>query len=353
MSKSLGNSPDALQLIEEYGADGVRFGMLSCSPAGGDLLFDEKLCEQGRNFANKIWNALRLLNGWTIAPANAIDASEIRASHLASEWMRNRINEELAKIDKELIEYRLSEALISLYRLIWNDFCSWYLEMIKPEYGKPIADVILIEAREIMTDLMVMIHPFMPFISEEIYSQLKGSNNAAEDCMVTQWPKSKEQNQDLLQSFITLQDLVTKVRDTRNKNGIKMRDPLALQIEDCPFAKQLISVAGLSDLLTKTGSLSTVDIIAGENLSNSVTLVSGVTKAYLQLPDMDSEAEKSKLIEELKYAEGFVKQVEKKLSNERFVNSAPESVVEKERQKLEDGKERVKMLSESISRLER
>jgi valyl-tRNA synthetase len=346
MSKSLGNSPDALQLIEDFGADGVRFGMLACSPAGGDLLFDDKLCEQGRNFCNKLWNALRLIKGWEVT-------TEVQPAHskLAGEWFQQKLQKTLIQQADNLKDYRLSEALMDTYIFIWDDFCSWYLEMIKPEYGKPIDKATLEQTIEIFEKLMQILHPFMPFITEEIWHQLK-VRKAGEDCIVSTFPVPQYFDEVILQKIDTAKDIITKVRDVRNAKKLKMKDLLPLSIKNAAETSTLMQTVGLVDLIIKLANLSSFDIVNDEPLK-SVSFISGTEKLFVTLDNVaiDVEEEKMKLISELEYAKGFIKSIESKLNNEKFASNAPAQVLENERKKLADGVSRMQSIEESLAML--
>ncbi|TVR78363.1 MAG: valine--tRNA ligase [Saprospirales bacterium] len=347
MSKSLGNSPDALKLIDEYGADGVRFGMLSCSPAGGDLLFDESLCEQGRNFSNKIWNAMRLVKGWEAKNMPA-DASET----VAVDWMRSKISNTIEELDKLMGQYRISEAMIRLYSLIWNDFCSWYLEIIKPSRGEKICQDILDETFQFFEDLMILLHPFMPFITEEIWHQIKQREDG-EDCIIAPVPTKGSYSRDSIQLMDDLRTLVTRVREVRNKYGISFSESLDIQIEG---EGDQIS-AGFSDghclILEKFAKVTPLKTTS-EHPNGWMCFLSGNHKYFVNAGKyIDLDSERSRLIKEKEQAQGFLNAVDRKLSNKKFVDNAPLEVVERERKKLADGKERLRIISESLVELEK
>lgn len=343
MSKSLGNSPDALKLIEEYGADGVRFGMLSCSPAGGDLLFDVKLCEQGRNFSNKMWQALKLLKSFEVDT----DKTQPVANKLAGEWIQARYHQTLEETHQRIDEYRLSDALMQLYSFVWGDFCSWYLEMIKPAYGEKIDAASVEQCTQIFKQICVMLHPFMPFVTEEIWSLIKNDDEA--DCIVSRYPEVETYDKELIANFDMVQKVVSAIRDTRNKNQLKPKEALPLQaVKDADIDKLFI-IDGIQDLVVKLGYLASLDIVEE---GSGYAFIVGASKYYLvSNEEIDVEAELQKLEEELKYQEGFVKSVDKKLSNERFVNNAPEQVVNNERKKLADGQARIQLIQEQIKKL--
>jgi valyl-tRNA synthetase len=348
MSKSLGNSPDALQLIEDFGADGVRFGMMSCSPAGGDLLFDDKLCEQGRNFSNKIWNALRLVDGWETDPSVSPSAGE----KLAFEWMQHKLTQVSGEIDRNFQEYRLSEALMSIYTFIWDDFCSWYLEMVKPAFGQKMAESTKQNTIEIFSRICSLLHPFMPFITEEIWHVLQ-VRKEGDDCIISLYPKAGTYDQALVAMVEQGKDIVSGIRDIRNKNGIKMKDEIDVLLLSTERSEKLMHQAGWKELCIKLGNLNSIGSTIDEN-TEGVAFISGTEKCFVLIQseaNVDDQLEEKK--RELTYQQGFVQSVRAKLENERFVSGAPAAVVEKERAKLADGLERMKLLEEDIARLEK
>ncbi len=345
MSKSLGNSPDALKLIDGFGADGVRFGMLSCSPAGGDLLFDEKLCDQGAKFCNKMWNALRLIKRFEPSQDQPSDKER-----LAIDWINARISEEIRNIENQIDEFRLSEALMNLYTLIWGDFCSWYLEMIKPSAGLTVSHITIEESTKVFERLMSLLHPFMPFITEEIWHALR-NRKENEDCMISQYPKADEFDKMLIASIDHLKSTVSSIRDLRNKNGIKERELLELFAEEGDRINQLVDRPGYLDLLKNMAHVSDVSV-TNKNPENALAFIVDTEKFFLVTGDLiNTEEEIERLTSELEYVQGFISQVEKKLSNERFVQNAPTAVVEKERKKLQDGQERLRIIQSSLESL--
>ncbi len=348
MSKSLGNSPDALKLIEKFGADGVRFGMLSCSPAGGDLLFDEKLCENGRNFSNKIWNALRLIKGWEVDPAPA-NAEIAQADQVAIDWIESKLDQLIHELEDNFKTYRLSEGLVSLYSFIWGDFCSWYLEMVKPEYGKPISQHTYEKTLDIFEKLMTTLHPFMPFLTEEVWHQLR-ERKEGEDCIVSQWHKSGDFDEALIKNMALATDVISKVRDIRNQNQMSPKEAFALKAQSTQESKALTEHDGLKSIIIKLANLEDFALLAdGEE---GVSFISGATEYHAMFErKIDAAAERKKIEGELKRLNGFVTGIGKKLSNERFVNGAPEAVVAKEKQKLADGQAKIKILEESLAKL--
>jgi valyl-tRNA synthetase len=345
MSKQLGNSPDALKLISDFGADGVRFGMLSCSPAGGDLLFDEKLVEQGRNFSNKLWNALRLVKSFEVETAPLSDLDK-----LSINWINSRINQVASQLNSDFEQYKLSEAVMKLYHLVWGDFCSWYLEMIKPEYQAKIGNEVLKETVKIFTKLSTMLHPFMPFITEEIYHQLN-EVSSEDSCMNTSYPKGGDYNSNLIAELKMAQDIIANVRDVRNKNNLKAKELLELSIIKSDKADQFINSPGLRELCIKLAFLESFDIV-DKKADAAVSFIVGTENLFVALEqNIDVEAELESLNKDLVYQQGFVKGIQGKLNNERFVSGAPAVVVDKERQKLHDGLDRIKMIEQSIERL--
>lgn len=348
MSKSLGNSPDALQLIEDFGADGVRFGMLSCSPAGGDLLFDEKLCEQGRNFSNKLWNALRLIKGFETDDALV----QTDGDKLAYDWMMAKLHSISRDVEKNFSEYRLSEALMSIYSFIWSDFCSWYLEMIKPAYGEKICTKTQDQAMDIFSRLCSLLHPFMPFITEEIWHQLSERPEGS-DCILSSYPKAEKFDQTLIDRVEQAKDIITQVRDVRNKNGLKMRDNLDVFIVRSDRALALMDQKGWSDICVKLAYLNHISLTDNEGMAG-IGFISGTEKCIVPMnQDIDVEAQLEEKTKELEYQKGFLKSVDAKLNNERFVSGAPAAVVDKERAKKADAEERIRILEDEIARLQK
>lgn len=340
MSKSLGNSPDPLDLIAQYGADAVRTGMLFSSPAGNDLLYDEKLVEQGRNFANKIWNAFRLVKGWSVSKEEPPAKNKI-----AIHWFEARLNQSLAELDDHFNKFRISDALMTAYKLTWDDFCSWYLEMIKPEFGKPIDENTYNKTVEFFETVLKVLHPFMPFITEELYHELK--DRSEQDCIIKAvWPKAKVFDEKIITDASFAFEIISEIRNTRNAKGLSPKDPLQLVvkgentlIQSCwPVIKFL---SNLSDI-----SFSNVSV----NGASSFVIKS--TEFYIPIEGkIDTAKERETIEKDLAYHKGFLISVEKKLSNEKFVNSAPPQVVEMERRKKADAEAKIKALEESLIRL--
>ncbi len=362
MSKSLGNSPDALALLDHYGADGVRFGMLSSAAAGNDIIFDapfdpktgevlneSKLCEQGRNFCNKMWNALRLIKGWPISnqPTNA----ETEAiNELAGRWMEQRLNTTIEKLHTLFEEYRLSEALMTLYKLIWDDFCSWYLEMVKPAYGEPIPAKTAETAISLFERMTILLHPFMPFVTEEIWHQLR-QRQEGEDCVISAMPRGGAYDEEFLQLVEEAKEVVTAIREVRNNYNLKMRDPLHVLVQDSRSAAGLFVVDGLREMISKMAVLEQFEITQEER-EGAVTFLAGKDKFFVLIQqEVDKDEECARLRKEQEHYRGFIASVEAKLQNERFVGSAPEPVVAKERQKLADGQAKLRIVEDALRQL--
>ncbi|MBP7184369.1 MAG: valine--tRNA ligase [Saprospiraceae bacterium] len=346
MSKSLGNSPDLLKLIEDYGADGVRFGVLSCSPAGGDLLFDEKLCEQGRNFCNKLWNALRLLKSW-----NVEEKTPDEVNILAVNWLENRFQEVLHEINRDFSQYRLSDAIISLYNFIWDEFCSWYLEMIKPKFGDPIDSVTYNKTISILENILIVLHPFMPFITEEIWHQIK-DRAEGEDCVVSKYPTASDFDKKRLTLVNAAKDVITKVRDARNKQSIKLAEQLPLIVESSATSTELFALNGLSAMIMKMANLSSFQQTTNYQ-GKGITFVCDTDKFHIDYEiKVDVESERKRLSEEIQYTKGFIQSILKKLENEKFVSNAPPAVIDSERKKLSDGQARLSLLEKSLANLD-
>ena len=362
MSKSLGNSPDALSLIDQYGADGVRFGMLSSGSAGNDIIFDapfdpktrkalneSKLCEQGRNFCNKMWNALRLIKGFEVTDTYENEDTQ-RINELAADWLEHKFQQMLVTLEDHYRTYRLSDAIMLLYSFIWDDFCSWYLEMIKPGYEQPIDRATYERTLNIFEKLMTVLHPFMPFVSEEIWHGLK-ERAVGDDCVISTYPTAQEADAAMVVRVEQAKEIVSKIREARNNNGVKNKEELALFVQKTEGADALLAVAGIKEMIQKMGNLSSLAATEAA-IPQTVAFIAGTDQFYLELnQEIDVEAEREKLEKELEYAKGFVQSVGKKLSNERFVNNAPAAVVDKERQKMADGEARIKALEESLAKL--
>ena len=336
MSKSLGNSPDPIELMNKYGADGVRVGLMLSSSAGNDLLFDEDLCLQGRNFANKIWNAFRLTQGW-----DTTDAQQDKAALTANRWFESKLNETLSEMELNFEKFRISDALMSLYKLIWDDYCSTYLEAIKPEYQQPISRETQQQATEFLSTLIKLLHPFMPFITEEIWQLME--NRKTEDALiVAKYPMAGIVNAADLEKFSISNEIVSGIRNIRNEKNIPNKEKLQLYTEnDYLFYPEIVEKLGNVTLETSQ-----------ETPENAQSFRIGTQEFFIPLVDfIDAEAEVAKLKDEKKYLEGFLISVRKKLSNEKFVAGAPEAVVNAERKKESDAMEKIAMISDQINKL--
>ena len=338
MSKSLGNSPDPLELIEKYGADGVRVGMLLSSAAGNDLLFDESLCEQGRNFSNKIWNATRLVKGWPVQ-----EKEQPAASKVAIQWFEHTFHKTLEAINQSFEKYRISEALMLTYRLVWDDFCSWYLESVKPDYQQPIDAETYQSTLNFLDDLLKLLHPFMPFLTEEVWQLTR---ERKEDLVISSWPQSKTYNQSILDDFEYASQIITAIRTMRKEKQIAHKESLKLVVkvnhETTTTMDALISrLVNLSELTYAT-----------QPLEGAFSFRVKSNEFFVPINDhLDVEAELEKLQSELSYIRGFLKSVEGKLSNQRFVNNAPENVVAVERKKQSDALSKIAVLEQQIKSL--
>lgn len=345
MSKSLGNSPDPIDLINKYGADGVRVGMLLCSPAGNDLPFDEAYCEQGRNFSNKIWNAFRLLTMWEV---NENPQSE--GNKIAINWFKERLNEQLEVINDLFSKYRISEALMTIYKLVWDDFCAWYLEMVKPEFinGKatPIDKNTFETTISYFEKLLQILHPFMPFITEEIWHLLK-ERKTKEHLIVSQWPKTSAYDQKTLNLFSSFIESVMAIRAIRNEKNISPKEPLELYIKTNNTTDNKV----LEPLIKKLCNISSIKY-TDKKIENASSFLSGNSEFYVPLPlSFDVDSEKEKLAKELEYNKGFLVSVQKKLANERFVSNAKPEIIELERKKQADAESKIKALEEQLASL--
>ena len=341
MSKQLGNSPDPLDLIAQYGADGMRVAMMLSSSAGNDVMFDEALCEQGRNFGNKIWNAYRLINGWDYS--DLMPQSKNNATAVL--WFKNTLSKAIAEIDEMFASYRISEAFMRIYKLFWDEFSGWYLEIVKPAYQKPIDAETMIATRHFFDQLMRLIHPFMPFVTEEIWQDLE-EREAGESIMYAAAPKAEPVDEHLLQRFDLVKEIISNVRNIRKQRNIAQRNELTLNfIADENFP------AELSDVVVKMCNLSAITAIAEKNPAAESFMVK-TTQYFIPMEDnIDVEAELKKLNDELAYLEGFLASVMKKLSNERFVQSAPEKVVANERAKQADAEAKIAAIKERMAAL--
>lgn len=341
MSKTLGNSPDPLDLIKQFGADGVRTGMLLTAPAGNDLPFDPSLCEQGRNFSNKIWNALRLVLGWEIDE----NIEQPESSKLGIEWFTERFNKAIAEIEDHFTKFRISDALMAVYKLIWDDFCSWYLEIIKPAYQKPINRATLDATLDLFENLMKVLHPFMPFITEEIWHQLK-EREEGNDIIIAQMPDINGFDMKVIEGFERAESIIVGIRNVRKDKNIPQKESIDLFVKEGELA-----ACEYYPVIAKLGNISNIEVVS-EKPENSLIFNVGAQEFYIPIDSgIDVESEIEKLEEELKYTNGFLTSVMKKLSNERFVNNAPPVVVDKERKKQADAEARKKVIESQLSGL--
>ncbi|MCW5519309.1 valine--tRNA ligase [Aureitalea sp. L0-47] len=342
MSKSLGNSPDPIELMKSYGADGVRVGMLLSSPAGNDLMFDEDLCKQGSGFVNKIWNAYRLINGWEVS--SEIEPSKTGA--IAIEWYKNKFNSTLAEIEDHFSKYRISDALMSTYKLIWDDFCSWLLEMVKPAYGKPIDKKTFDGIIELLEDNLKILHPFVPFVSEEIWQHIT-ERSPEEALIVSSWPKTEGFDAKMIKDFKFTSEVISGIRTIRKEKNISFKDSIAVSV----INNENIST-NFDAIISKLGNLSELNYVDAP-LEGALTFRVKSNEYFLPMAGaINVEEEIAKIKEELSYTEGFLKSVQKKLSNERFVNNAPEQVVTIERNKEADALAKIETLKASLASLQ-
>lgn len=341
MSKSLGNSPDPLDLIAQYGADGVRTGMLFSSPAGNDLLFDIKLCEQGRNFNNKIWNAFRLVKGWEVDSTLSGGGNQA-----AIDWFEAKFNATLVELEDHFDKFRISDALHTVYKLVWDDFCSWYLEMVKPEYQKPI-DAHTYDATLKFFDKVVrVLHPFVPFITEEIWHGIQ-ERGEKESIVVAEWPSKEKVDEQLLRDAALVFEVVTAVRNTRNAKQLSPKTSLSLNIK----SQNNKAYIHFESAMKKLANLESVQYV-NETVEDALNFVIQADEFFIPLAqELDIEQEKENMQKELEYTKGFLLSVTKKLSNERFVNNAPAQVVKMENKKKTDAEAKIKALEESLARL--
>jgi len=341
MSKSLGNSPDPLELIEKYGADGVRTGMLFSSPAGNDLPFDEKLCEQGRNFANKIWNAFRLVKGW-----ETFEGETPIIDQVAINWFESRFNNALLELEDQYSKFRISDALLTTYKLIWDDFCSWYLEMIKPEFGKPIHQDTLSKTIAFFEDILKVLHPFMPFITEELWHEL--NERGQKECiLVAAWPVAKPANEEIVAEASYAFEIIGEIRNFRNAKGISPKESLKLTVKSGD--QKLIDT--FWPIISKLSNLNEVSF-SSEKVSSASGFVIKSTEFFIPLDGkIDADKERELILKELEYQRGFLQSVERKLSNEKFIKSAPAQVIETERKKKQDAETKIKAYEEALDNL--
>ena len=338
MSKSLGNSPDPLELIDKFGADGVRVGILISSPAGNDLPFDTSQCEQGRNFANKIWNAFRLISNWEVK-----EIEQPEHAVVGCRWFENKLQKSIEEINGLYDNYRISEALMVTYKLVWDDFCSWYLEIIKPGYQQPIDSKTINQCKESFGTILKLLHPFMPFVSEEIWHLLSKRDS---DLIVSNWPEYKGYSDKELSDFDLSSEIISQVRNIRKEQNIASKIKL-----DLFYAGDFDRNGSHDSLIQKMANLAVFES-TNSKINNSNGFIVAGTEFFIPFGDsIDVEAERQKIEQELDYSRGFLTSVQKKLSNERFVQSAPKNVVDMERKKEADALTKISLLEEKLNTL--
>ncbi len=340
MSKSLGNSPDPLDLIKEYGADGIRVGILISSPAGNDLPFDSSQCEQGRNFSNKVWNAFRLVDQWDVK-----DIEQPQSSRIAIEWFENKLNHTIESINSNFDKFRISDALMSTYKLVWDDFCSWYLEMVKPVYLQPIDKATLDATKAFFEKLLQLMHPFTPFISEELWHLLQDRADG-DDIIISEWPTAGKIDEDLLSKFDVAAEIISSVRNVRKSNNIANKVQIDLSIKENETINK-----SFDSVIKKMGNISELSYVT-DKVSNSFSFITKNNEYFIPFGDeIDVDAEIEKLQKDLDYAKGLLNIVQKKLSNEKFVAGAPEQLVANERKKEADTATKIEILEGKINDL--
>ena len=342
MSKQFGNSPDLLAMIEQYGADAVRFGILIASPAGNDLLFDEKLVEQGRNFNNKIWNALRLIKSWNLAEDMTKDQSSGNRHQFAIEWFENKLSSTINEVDRLLNQFDIAPALKVIYSLIWDDFCSWYLEMMKPEQGQLIDDYSYKKTGGFLEKLMQLLHPFMPFITEEVY-QLLRKRSDTDFITISKYPEVANADLIPLEEGEKVKEIVTMIRDLRNRNSVKQKEKLTL------YSPQGTTLSdGMKAVIVKLANLTAIKETDAE-IENAFSFLAGSDRFFLESPaGLNHDEERSRIEKDLDYQRGFLESVMKKLNNEKFISKASADVIEKEKKKAEDTEEKIRILEERL-----
>jgi valyl-tRNA synthetase len=344
MSKSLGNSPDLLHLIHEYGADAVRFGIMISSPAGNDLLFDESSLEQGKFFNNKMWNALKLVKIWSQKLAGMERGDEARENNFATIWFENRLNEVKNEVDNLTTQFRLSDALKAIYSLIWDDFCSWYLEWIKPGFDENMSGEVYLKTISFFEQLLQLLHPYTPFITEEIYHLIKERDD---DLIVKQFMPGKQADPEIIQQGNMLKELITAVRDARNKHHLKPKDKIGLFV-DTVDKKQYEPI---KSIFAKQSNATAINFTS-QPVNDSITIVAGKEKLYIVADvEINVKSQKEKLLKDLAYLKGFLNSINKKLDNDRFVGNARAEVIELERKKKKDAEAKILAIEQSLSSL--
>ena len=341
MSKQLGNSPDAIELIDKYGADSVRVGLMLSSAAGNDLLFDESLCQQGKNFTNKLWNALRLINGW-----QADDSKEIsEVNSLALKWYENKFNQVLELINNNYNNYRISDVLMSSYRLVWDDYCSWLLESVKPNFGDKIDNETKLKVVSLFENNLKLLHPFMPFLTEEIWHKL-GSRNSTDSISISQWPSSDQFDNDIINNFEIAKDVISYIRNFRKEKNIPFKKELSLYFISKKSSLNYISI------IKKLAFLDKIEFSEKGKFKSVNSFIIGSIEFFIPLEgDVDLKSEIERLDKELDYNIKFLDSIEKKLNNKSFVDNAPKNIVEKEKKKVKDTVNKIKALKKALSDL--
>ena len=341
MSKSLGNSPEPLELIEKFGADGVRVGLLLSASAGNDIMFDEELCNQGKAFSNKIWNAFKLIKGWEVSDA----ISQPESSKVAIEWYETKLQRTLTEIEENFDKYRISEALMGIYKLVWDDFCSWFLEMIKPAYQQPIDRTTFEKAIEMLENNLKLLHPFMPFLTEEIWQHI-ADRTPEQALIVAEWPKAKAFDEKLIADFDFAMEVISGIRTIRKDKNIPFKDIINLKVVN----KEGVS-SHFDTVIMKLGNVATLDYV-NDKVEGALSYRVKSNEYFIPITgNIDVASEIAKLTDELNYTKGFLKSVQTKLSNEKFVNGAPEKVLEMERKKESDALAKIATLEQSIAGL--
>ena len=337
MSKQLGNSPDALKLIDKFGADSVRVGLLFSAPAGNDLLFDESLCQQGKNFSNKIWNSLRLLKSWTVSEK----LSEPKTSTIASKWFESKFNSKLNDVEDFFRKYRISDALITIYKLIWEDYCSWYLEIIKPNYGESIDQVTYKKTLKYFKKCLKILHPFMPFLTEEIWSLIKDQKESS--IIISNWPNIGSIDSNYIENFQHTQKIITNIRKFRNVNGISVNKRIELLSKNKPdynfeFKEIVLRLVNVSIEFNN------------EKINNNFSSIMVESKEYFISNNFELKDDLSNIRQQLDYNLGFLKSIQSKLNNKKFVDNAPKQVLLNEQKKERDTLEKIKILESKLSK---
>ena len=340
MSKSLGNSPEPLELIEKFGADGVRVGLLLSASAGNDIMFDEELCNQGKAFSNKIWNAFRLIKGWEVA-----DIAQPESSKVAIEWYEAKFQQTLLEIEDNFDKYRISDALMAIYKLVWDDFCSWFLEMIKPSYQQPIDKATFDKAIEMLENNLKLLHPFMPFLTEEIWQYI-ANRTPKQALIVSEWPESKAYDEKLITDFDFTMEVISGIRTIRKDKNIPFKDAIDLSIVNNENGSVYFD-----SIVSKLGNITSLNYVS-DKVDGALSYRVKSNEYFIPITgNIDVASEIAKLTEELNYTKGFLKSVQGKLSNEKFVNGAPEKVLEMERKKEADALAKIATIEQSLAGL--